>query len=540
MKKTAFCLASAILLASAPSGQWEQHILKDQVNSAYSVYAADLDGDGDSDALTAELYGSRIAWFENIGGPVVFGPEQVINASVPGGASEVFAADLDGDSDLDVVAGEGSLISWYGNDGFAEFPTKHAISTGASGIGVASLDAADLDGDGDLDVLSGMFIGFPAWYENLDGLGLTWAEHPLAEETLVGDPISAVDLDGDGDPDVLMGTGWYENLDGFGSFGPLITTAFGVAADFDGDGDMDALSPVGWHENIDGLGTFGPPQLPGGIFAVDVEGDGDEDILTAGSWFENTDGLGVFGPAQTTSGTGMVDALFATDFDQDGDADILATEGNVFGGGGNLFVWYENPELSAFAVTPVLAFSSTPVSILGEGFDATTEVQLDGVPEPVISFTSTQLTIQPNPADPGFRDVTVLHPGDPAVTIKKALRLLPVISGTSAGPGASLYVEMQNGDKGVYVPLLSSGSLASPVPLASPPTWYGVLLDPASVNILLEINAFTSAASVTVAYPIPSNPALSGLTVYLQAWCQQGLLGPGLTYSFTNLASVTF
>jgi hypothetical protein len=32
----------------------------------------------------------------------------------------------------------------------------------------------------------------------------------------------------------------------------------------------------------------------------------------------------------------------------------------------------------------------------------------------------------------------------------------------------------------------------------------------------------------------------AGSTAHVQAWCQQGFFGPGVTYSFTNAAAVTF
>jgi hypothetical protein len=82
------------------------------------VYAADLDGDGDWDVLSASLLDDKVAWYENVDGAGSFGPQQVIS-TVADAASCVHAADLDGDGDLDALSAsyEDDKIAWYRNDG---------------------------------------------------------------------------------------------------------------------------------------------------------------------------------------------------------------------------------------------------------------------------------------------------------------------------------------------------------------------------------------------------------------------------------------
>ena len=43
----------------------EQKIITTQASGAASVYAADMDGDGDMDVLSASIYDHKIAWYEN-------------------------------------------------------------------------------------------------------------------------------------------------------------------------------------------------------------------------------------------------------------------------------------------------------------------------------------------------------------------------------------------------------------------------------------------------------------------------------------------
>ena len=54
-----------------------QEVLTTSADGARSVYATDLDGDGDADVLSASFVDDKIAWYENLGGGS-FGVQQVI------------------------------------------------------------------------------------------------------------------------------------------------------------------------------------------------------------------------------------------------------------------------------------------------------------------------------------------------------------------------------------------------------------------------------------------------------------------------------
>ena len=146
-------------------------IIGGRVDGPVSVFAADLDGDGDTDVLSASEFDDMIAWYENTDGQGAFGSQRVITTDADF-AESVFAADLDGDGDIDVLSASrgDDKIAWYENtNGQGAFGPQQVITTTADFA--VSVFAADLDGDGDIDVLSASFLDDKiAWYENTDGL----------------------------------------------------------------------------------------------------------------------------------------------------------------------------------------------------------------------------------------------------------------------------------------------------------------------------------------------------------------------------------
>src|SRR5690606_19982880 len=107
-------------------------------------------------------------------------------------AQSVYAADLDGDGDLDVLSASRNVIAWYENDGSdAPVFAERVITTAADSA--QSVYAADLDGDGDLEVLSASLDNTIAWYRTTQRL--YWAAE---NSTLVVDEGA-----GDDDDNVL-------------------------------------------------------------------------------------------------------------------------------------------------------------------------------------------------------------------------------------------------------------------------------------------------------------------------------------------------
>ena len=284
---------------------------------------ADIDGDGDLDAFLGRKPGGT-AFFRNTGtaSAPAFAPGNVgtFGLGNPPGTetySTIALADFDGDGDLDAVtanlAGVVSTFHNVGNAAAARFVSPGDPSP--FGFTQEEAELVDLDADGDLDILSGTL-----WYENSGSASQPGFEAPVVQPFgLPNGGVSAAssfaDLDDDGDFDVLIGKSdgnlvlaWNTGSAGAPAFGAPTTNPFGLAdvgsharpelADLDGDGDLDAL--VGAYEGstrfFRNTGTaaapaFSAPQTnPFGLVAAssgaspevaDLDADGDLDVLIA-------------------------------------------------------------------------------------------------------------------------------------------------------------------------------------------------------------------------------------------------------------------
>ncbi len=79
-----------------------------------SVFATDVDGDGDVDVLSAFIGDDKIAWYESNGGSPPTFTTRVISTTADC-ARSVFATDVDGDGDIDVLSASSNddKIAWY-------------------------------------------------------------------------------------------------------------------------------------------------------------------------------------------------------------------------------------------------------------------------------------------------------------------------------------------------------------------------------------------------------------------------------------------
>ena len=273
-----------------------------------SVYAEDVDGDDDIDVLGAIKYADDIIWWENDNGSGTSWTEHIVDNNFDVAIS-VYAEDVDGDGDMDVLgAAEGDYdITWWENDnGSGTSWTEHTVDSNFAGA--RSVYAEDVDGDSDMDVLgAARYADDITWWENDNGSGTSWTEHIVDGDFYSAYSVYAEDVDSDGDMDVLGAAAiadditWWENDDGSGTSwtehtvdGDFNYACSVYAEDVDGDGDVDVLGAangafdITWWENDNGSGTSWTEHTVDGdfnyacsVYAEDMDGDGNMDVLGA-------------------------------------------------------------------------------------------------------------------------------------------------------------------------------------------------------------------------------------------------------------------
>jgi len=210
--------AKLIWFENDSSGNSIEHVIAEVHMTTIQI--VDVNNDGYLDILAGSMYSdSRIVWFENIDGLGNFSAQQIISTNV-NGVSSVYAKDLDNDGDLDVISSSffDDKIAWYKNiDGLGNFSTQQIISTNAEGA--SSVFAIDLDQDGDEDIVSASTNDNKiAWYENIDGQGSFSSQKIISLNANGVRFIHSSDIDNDGDMDIISANSnenkiaWYENL----------------------------------------------------------------------------------------------------------------------------------------------------------------------------------------------------------------------------------------------------------------------------------------------------------------------------------------
>jgi hypothetical protein len=340
------------------------------------VLAADMDGDGDLDTISASS-GNTVVWFENTGNfdDDAFGDLNVISDQ---GATAIAAADMDGDGDQDIVAAGSSLL-WFENDGSGVFGAGNVIS-GCCQV-YEALIPGDFDNDGDFDIVTG---GEPH-----TGVGLStvvlWTNDgfwtPLGVTTSAGlgpapsaRAVELADLDRDGDLDILVaaqsgGLGnlvWHPNLmPGVGAeaiISPTGDTRALAVADVDDDGDPDVVSATDdsilLHTNtalaFTSATISATTQFAIDVGIADLDSDGDDDIVSASrdddtvGWHENLTGDGMTWAVRqiSTSGDAPVSVAIA-DLDRDGDDDLISASA-----GDARVAWHRNKSIHSSALFP--------------------------------------------------------------------------------------------------------------------------------------------------------------------------------------------
>jgi hypothetical protein len=323
--------------------------------------------------------------------------------------SNVQIVDLDGDGLLDILVCDAAQnrVSWIRQGPSGEF-TERTVADGILAPG--HVDAADLDADGDLDLMiaslgalfpSNLRIGSVVILEN-DG-SQRFTPHVVAAALPRVADVRAGDLDADGDLDLVVAafgydhgeTLWLENTGGW-VFEPHVLQRLSgainaIPVEIDADGQLDIVSLVSqeWEEiwMFDGADqlafelVWGSTNADFGsswITVVDLDQDGDPDVLHSNGdafdyapansrpwhgvqWLENH-GDREFEMHRIGDLSGASSPQ-AADIDLDGDVDVIVASGyNTWDDeSARSLVWLENDGEQRFAMHPI---SSAPTHLI--------------------------------------------------------------------------------------------------------------------------------------------------------------------------------
>ncbi|HIK51845.1 MAG TPA: VCBS repeat-containing protein [Oscillatoriales cyanobacterium M59_W2019_021] len=169
----------------------------------------DFDGDGDLDVAIFNTVGLDLDTGLNLGNTVSilrndgngnFFPAET--HTVGAGVADVKAADVDGDGDRDLVTADeaSNTLSVLLNDGSGNFALTATLPVDTRPVDVI---VADFDADGDLDLANANFgsSSLSVLLNNGDGIFAPAATYLTAERPGV---VRAADLDGDGDLDLAL------------------------------------------------------------------------------------------------------------------------------------------------------------------------------------------------------------------------------------------------------------------------------------------------------------------------------------------------
>jgi hypothetical protein len=299
---------------------FSDYIVDDKIHGTASIYACDLENDGDIDILGAALEDDAIVYWQNNGGKPINWKREIIDKQFLRAIS-VYAADVDGDKDMDVIgaAGGQSEISLWINKGNEPIIWEKQIIR-QDFLFAHEVYANDLDLDGDIDILGvSTILNRISWWENKGGNPIIWSEQTIDSSFLGAKSVRVADFDLDGDRDIVGAAldgneiAWRSNNGG----SAIVWKKYCVDHDFEGA-----------HR----------------VQAVDIDNDGDIDILAAAyhgnaiAWWENMkDDLIRWKKHIIAENFIRACIACAADLDNDGDQDVIGSAQD-----GNEIAWWRN------------------------------------------------------------------------------------------------------------------------------------------------------------------------------------------------------
>ena len=368
-----------------------------------SVAAADINGDGKPDLITADYAANTVSVLVSTTAPgsttPTYAPRRTFATGL--GPQSVTVADITGDGKPDLIVADynGTTLSVLVNTTApgSTTPTFAPRQTFGTGFGPQSVTVADINGDFQPDLIVANFqSNSVAVLRNTSTPGsptLSFATGVAFNAGLGPLSVAAADVNGDGKPDLIVANSGDNNVKvlmnstatGSATLSFNITPVFATGtrpsavavADINGDGRPDVLVANYGSNNVSVLlntttvgfasPTFAETRVavgsrPYSIAAADVNGDGKPDLVVANSGSNtvsvlfNTTTPGATTPAfaprrDIATGTNP-NALAIADVNGDGRADLLVSN-------------YKSNTVSVLLNSPAVLTGDATVTILG-------------------------------------------------------------------------------------------------------------------------------------------------------------------------------
>ncbi|TAJ23555.1 MAG: hypothetical protein EPO68_02805 [Planctomycetota bacterium] len=192
-----------------------------------------------------------------------------------------------------------------------------------------------------------------------------------------------------------------------------------------------------------------------------------------------------------------------------------------------------SPAPSLHAATPKTSWDAGLVTLDGANFDPAMLVRVDGVDCAVVAATPTQALVQVPAGAPGWSELELSNALGSASFVH-ALQQRPSLE-TTLNPfvPALLSVRIEATSAGAYVIAWSPQTLAQPMP-AWPDAWYGLLLDPAGLTVLVA-GSIPASGVALIQFPIQLGGGPHAVPAQALVFSNEPPLA-----SFTNLHVVEF